>query len=170
MSQHQQSSTWKNNSTKPSEVKKSISSCSAIQPPRGGGRFRLAASPRPRSNSITCGTAGAKGRVTFAVSTPTAATATASSAATAHTPAGFESRCKSALEAERKSLTKTSLLQQSRQKTNAADFELPDEQQHICQLHNDVLVQCLEKNGVYVCKSYGPRCFIIQKVSHSTTY
>ena len=38
------------------------------------------------------------------------------------------------------------------------------EQQHICQLHNDTLVQCLEKNGVYVCKSYGPRCFIIQKV------
>ena len=38
------------------------------------------------------------------------------------------------------------------------------QQQHICQLHNDTLVQCLEKNGVYVCKSYGPRCFIIQKV------
>ena len=38
------------------------------------------------------------------------------------------------------------------------------QQQHICQLHNDTLVQCLEKDGVYVCKSYGPRCFIIQKV------
>ena len=45
-----------------------------------------------------------------------------------------------------------------------------DEQQHICQLHNDTLVRCLEKNGVYVCKSYGPRCFIIQKVSPSKVF
>ena len=50
---------------------------------------------------------------------------------------------------------------------NEVDEHL-DEQQHICQIHNNTLVQCLEKNGVYVCKSYGPRCFIIQKVGHES--
>ena len=39
-----------------------------------------------------------------------------------------------------------------------------EDQQHICQLHSDTLDQCLEKSGIYVCKSYAPRCFIIQKV------
>jgi hypothetical protein len=39
-----------------------------------------------------------------------------------------------------------------------------EQQQHICQLHSDTLDQCFDKAGVYTCKSYGPRCYIIQKV------
>ena len=38
-------------------------------------------------------------------------------------------------------------------------------QQHICELYSDTLDQCFDKSGLYVCKSYGPRCYIIQKVS-----
>ena len=38
------------------------------------------------------------------------------------------------------------------------------QQQHICELYSDTLDQCFDKTGVYVCKSYGPRCYIIQKV------
>ena len=37
-------------------------------------------------------------------------------------------------------------------------------QQHICELYSDTLDQCFDKSGLYVCKSYGPRCYIIQKV------
>jgi len=44
-----------------------------------------------------------------------------------------------------------------------------EEESHVCQLHNDTLNQCLEQNGEYVCKSFGPRCFIIQKVSEDTS-
>ena len=51
----------------------------------------------------------------------------------------------------------------SRQKENTDQHNFED-QQHICQLHSDTLDKCLEKSGIYVCKSYAPRCFIIQKV------
>ena len=47
--------------------------------------------------------------------------------------------------------------------SNQHNFE---DQQHICQLHSDTLDKCLEKSGIYVCKSYAPRCFIIQKVNN----
>ena len=40
----------------------------------------------------------------------------------------------------------------------------PINQQHICELYSDTLDQCFDKSGLYVCKSYGPRCYIIQKV------
>ena len=53
--------------------------------------------------------------------------------------------------------------QQQQQQQQQLDTFEPEG--HICQLHNDTLADCLDKNGVYVCKSYGPRCFIIQKVS-----
>ena len=151
MSQHQQSSIWKQhtNSAKHSEVKKGIPS--GCHPPRGGGgQFRLA-STRPRSNSICA----AKVRPATL----------ANPRSTFVTSARFErnSKVEPAAALERKPITKTSLLQQSKQTSN--DFEVPTAaDEHICQLHNDILVQCLEKNGVYVCKSYGPRCFIIQKV------
>ena len=42
----------------------------------------------------------------------------------------------------------------------------PINQQHICELYSDTLDQCFDKSGLYVCKSYGPRCYIIQKVSN----
>lgn len=35
---------------------------------------------------------------------------------------------------------------------------------HACQLHNDILSQCLDTVGTYSCKEYSPRCYIIQKV------
>ena len=35
---------------------------------------------------------------------------------------------------------------------------------HICQLHNDTLNSCLDTEGVYLCKAYSPRSYIIQKV------
>ena len=35
---------------------------------------------------------------------------------------------------------------------------------HACQLHNEILSQCLDDIGTYSCKEYGPRCYIIQKV------
>ncbi|TRY62183.1 hypothetical protein TCAL_11513, partial [Tigriopus californicus] len=38
---------------------------------------------------------------------------------------------------------------------------------HICQIHNETLDQCLDQEGTYVCKSYGSRCFIIQKMPSS---
>ena len=44
-----------------------------------------------------------------------------------------------------------------------------DQQQHICELYSDTLDQCFDKTGVYVCKSYGPRCYIIQKVIKNPT-
>ena len=36
---------------------------------------------------------------------------------------------------------------------------------HVCQLHSDTLTKCLDTTGVYLCKSYSPRCYIIQKVT-----
>ncbi len=39
-----------------------------------------------------------------------------------------------------------------------------DEDAHICQLHTETLNQCLDTNGVYLCKAYSERCYIIQKV------
>ena len=51
--------------------------------------------------------------------------------------------------------------------TNQHNFE---DQQHICQLHSDTLDKCLEKSGIYVCKSYAPRCFIIQKVNKGRSW
>ena len=53
--------------------------------------------------------------------------------------------------------------------THFADQHNFEDQQHICQLHSDTLDQCLEKSGIYVCKSYAPRCFIIQKVIFKLT-
>ena len=44
-----------------------------------------------------------------------------------------------------------------------------DQQQHICELYSDTLDQCFDKTGIYVCKSYGPRCYIIQKVIKTPT-
>ena len=35
---------------------------------------------------------------------------------------------------------------------------------HACQLHNDILSQCLDNSGTYTCKEFSPRCYIIQKV------
>ncbi len=45
------------------------------------------------------------------------------------------------------------------------DSEENDEESHVCQLHNDTLNQCLDTEGVYLCKAFSPRCYIIQKVS-----
>lgn len=49
---------------------------------------------------------------------------------------------------------------EAEQASNACD-------EHICRIHSETLVACLDKNGVYVCKSFGPRCFVIQKVRHA---
>ena len=48
----------------------------------------------------------------------------------------------------------------------SVDEDVPEftEEQHICQLHNETLDKCFGETGTYVCKSYGPRCFIFQKV------
>ena len=50
-------------------------------------------------------------------------------------------------------------------------LEIPDvrgdPESHACQLHNDILSQCLDNTGTYSCKKYSPRCYIIQKVIHS---
>lgn len=40
---------------------------------------------------------------------------------------------------------------------------------HACQLHNEILSQCLDDIGTYSCKEYGPRCYIIQKVISEAT-
>ena len=39
-----------------------------------------------------------------------------------------------------------------------------DIESHACQLHNEILSQCLDSTGTYSCKEYSPRCYIIQKV------
>ena len=39
-----------------------------------------------------------------------------------------------------------------------------DVESHACQLHNDILSQCLDNTGTYTCKEFSPRCYIIQKV------
>ena len=50
-------------------------------------------------------------------------------------------------------------------------LEIPDvrggAESHACQLHNDILSQCLDNTGTYSCKKYSPRCYIIQKVIHN---
>jgi hypothetical protein len=50
-------------------------------------------------------------------------------------------------------------------------FEIPDvrgdAESHACQLHNEILGQCLDNTGIYSCKKYSPRCYIIQKVIHN---
>ena len=40
-----------------------------------------------------------------------------------------------------------------------------DIESHVCQLHNEILSQCLDNTGTYSCKEYSPRCYIIQKVT-----
>ena len=54
----------------------------------------------------------------------------------------------------------------------SVDEDVPEftEEQHICQLHNDTLDKCFGESGTYVCKSYGPRSFIFQKVLDNHHY
>lgn len=44
------------------------------------------------------------------------------------------------------------------------DSDRPDES-HVCQLHSETLSNCLDTRGTYLCMSYSPRCYIIQKVN-----
>ena len=60
-------------------------------------------------------------------------------------------------------------IQQNTEKIISPEVVVDQQQQHICELYSDTLDQCFDKTGIYVCKSYGPRCYIIQKVIKNPT-
>ena len=60
-------------------------------------------------------------------------------------------------------------IQQNTEKIIPPEVVVDQQQQHICELYSDTLDQCFDKTGIYVCKSYGPRCYIIQKVIKNPT-